>query len=169
MSRCPGLDAETLQAYIQFEEDVRRHRADPVTLQLTLSEAWFLFANLQLALTHPLNIGPAGAAARLIGKQIEPLITLTPAMRTVAERGWDVTCCDTPYRFGEPGAGDAARDGAPGDAAGRQSRPGRRLYRRGCRDDPAGLYAVAADRPRAGRPRRTAGAGEGRRGKVSRK
>mgnify|MGYP003576530741 CR=1 FL=1 len=54
------------------------------------SQAWYLLANLQLALRHPGNTGSAAAFARELGENIQSrLCKGRPAMAEIAQRGWN--------------------------------------------------------------------------------
>lgn len=78
---------ETLQAAFNAEfgdiVDV------PIVLKMSSYRAWAIMAALQLALRHPQFDGPIADQARDTARQLQNLLATTPALATVAERGWD--------------------------------------------------------------------------------
>lgn len=58
-------------------------------LYLTPVEAWFLLSQLQLACRHPKNNGGSGRYAKNLAHTLQLEIAKTPALATVASRGWN--------------------------------------------------------------------------------
>lgn len=58
-------------------------------VEFTLLELWVILANLQLALRHSLNIGSSSHIAFEVAKKIQEIVSITPALKNVAERGWN--------------------------------------------------------------------------------
>jgi len=60
-------------------------------IELTMSpiEAWIIFSQLQLALRHPGNNGEGREIAVDFARKLQAIVAVTPALRTVAEMGWD--------------------------------------------------------------------------------
>jgi len=52
------------------------------------AECWALIGNLQLALSHPENVGPSADIARNIAHHLIREVAKTPAEIEVARRGW---------------------------------------------------------------------------------
>lgn len=59
-----------------------------VILELSAQEAWAVLAQLQLALRQPNNDGASAHQARKIALEIQELVATTPALLTIAQRGW---------------------------------------------------------------------------------
>jgi hypothetical protein len=68
----------------QFHE-----RGEPVILRLDWLEAWTLLGQLQLALRHPMNVGPSAVVARQLIATLKQRVATTPALAEVARRGDD--------------------------------------------------------------------------------
>jgi hypothetical protein len=58
-------------------------------LYITPLEAWYLLAQLQLALRHPKNNGKSYRYAKNLALAIQFEIARTPALNAVASRGWN--------------------------------------------------------------------------------
>lgn len=58
-------------------------------IQINPVAAWCLASALQLACRHPHFDGPASQISGRVARAILSEIADTPALRTVAERGWD--------------------------------------------------------------------------------
>jgi hypothetical protein len=80
-------DDELLQQFLAELRAAELSRP-PVLLTLPLSEAFMLLAQLQLALRHPLNHGSGSKWARHVAKHLQKLLSVSPAMSAIAERGW---------------------------------------------------------------------------------
>lgn len=61
----------------------------PVHLEIAGIEAWVILSQMQLALRHPGNIGPASKAAYQLARTLQSLIAPQgTALGRLAERGW---------------------------------------------------------------------------------
>jgi hypothetical protein len=73
----------------EFLEAMRTIK-DRLDLQLSAIEANCLFANLQLALRHPANIGPSSVLTRRIASHLYEWLTYqAPALKGGLEAGWN--------------------------------------------------------------------------------
>ncbi|MDD5701383.1 MAG: hypothetical protein PHU23_04955 [Dehalococcoidales bacterium] len=82
--------AEELELLKNFTQEFEVLEGVPFLLETTALHAWSIMSHLQLALRHPLNIGPTSKIARQVADRI--IETLAPpgsALRAVADRGWD--------------------------------------------------------------------------------
>ncbi len=60
----------------------------PVLIELSAVNAWQLMSQLQLALRHPLNKGPAAKFSLNLAKQLQGQLAITETLKEVAEMGW---------------------------------------------------------------------------------
>jgi hypothetical protein len=60
----------------------------PLVLVIAARDAWLLFCNLQLALTHPANTGPAAVYLRLLAEDLQAQVATTPLLARLAAEGW---------------------------------------------------------------------------------
>lgn len=73
----------------QFLPDFEAMSQRPnLRLELTPVQAWELAGQIQLACRHPQNIGSSRQTAELIARTLLESLATTPALKTVAERGW---------------------------------------------------------------------------------
>lgn len=61
----------------------------PLVLELSRVEAFYLFAQLQLALRHPENVGASAEFARELAQRLIATIATTPALARIAAAAWD--------------------------------------------------------------------------------
>ncbi len=74
----------------QFKAEFAALQDHPgVILQLGAWEAWALLGQLQLACRHPRNNGPTRQIAERFARQIQAAVATTPALKVIAERGWN--------------------------------------------------------------------------------
>ena len=60
----------------------------PITLTLQPAEAMAVLAQLQLAQTHPENVGVGAAYSRSIALKLQEHLSADPALARACERGW---------------------------------------------------------------------------------
>ena len=74
-----------------FEADCMRLMDEGYSLylELPISVAFPMLANLQLALRHPGNDGLAAGLVLRLARELSERLSLTPAMRAVCEAGFD--------------------------------------------------------------------------------
>lgn len=90
MSDMNGDDPMNRQLERQFKDDfIRLGEAPDVFIQLTATAAWCLLGQLQLACRHPRNNGASRQVAEDVAHEIQDRLATTPALRRVAEMGWD--------------------------------------------------------------------------------
>ena len=84
-------------------EDLRAFGDRPiVTLELTGLQALCLLGTIQLACRHPGNTGPTRRIVETWARaELQPAVSLTPALTRIAEMGWDPEC-DEPADTGTP-------------------------------------------------------------------
>ena len=74
----------------QFQAEFADLEEHPgVVLRLGAVEAWAVLGQLQLACRHPANNGPTRQIAEQVARQLQAAVATTPALRVVAEMGWD--------------------------------------------------------------------------------
>jgi hypothetical protein len=75
----------------QFKEEFQDLCEDKegIVVQLSALEAWCALSCLQLSLRHPKNAGPTSEIARAVAKSLEAKVAVTPALKIIAQRGWD--------------------------------------------------------------------------------
>jgi hypothetical protein len=83
------MDDEELTR-LATEEMLRWAKESPgIEVLLDVPDAMTLLANLQLALTHPLNTGKSAAMCLSLAKRIEShLVKIGPFTAEVCKRGW---------------------------------------------------------------------------------
>lgn len=85
------LGAEADSLYAAFEREMVALQGDTArfVLELSLLDAFTVLGQLQLALRHPDNTGPAAQIARRIAGRIEAGLPQGGAIARVAQLGWD--------------------------------------------------------------------------------
>ena len=75
----------------RFRDEFRTFNSNHpgLTLYLTPVEAWYLMSQLQLACRHPKNNGGSRRYAESLALTLQLEIARTPALATVASRGWN--------------------------------------------------------------------------------
>ena len=81
-------EAELYQNFSK-EFDALMSDKQPVILEMSKLQAWVLLCQIQLALRHPKNIGPTSKLVKDLALELQNKIATTPALATVAGRGWD--------------------------------------------------------------------------------
>lgn len=90
-TRDPIVAAMTdAELFRDFSADFRALRERPdLRIELRATAAWVVMAQLQLALRHPDNVGEGAAIARRFAHELQRAVANTPALRIVAEQGWE--------------------------------------------------------------------------------
>lgn len=75
-----------------FENATQQNR--PVVIQMDFTTAWALLGVLQLAFRHPCYNGPSSEVTKGIARALEESVALTPALKAVAQKGWQTNNTD---------------------------------------------------------------------------
>ena len=80
-----------IELFHRFRVELSELLADtqPVTVRMSVMQAWGVFTNLQLALKHPQNNGPTAEWARQVALALQEIVAPPgTARRELADKGW---------------------------------------------------------------------------------
>ena len=81
---------DNLQLATAANDEMLARNSSSLQLELTAIEAIALIGQLQLALRHPANRGPAAELIRTLAKALEEFLSKCgPATAEICRRGWD--------------------------------------------------------------------------------
>ena len=81
-------EAERFQRFAKEFESLCAN-SEVLKFELTRQEMWSVFAQLQLALRHPGNIGRTRIVAERVARRLQAIVASSGALAEVATMGWD--------------------------------------------------------------------------------